>query len=134
MALPHVRTKRGWGNRLMEPLAREKLQLVRRLVDEILDDSAEAQGEPSNTQLTPEFSAQCTQCGQSIHWAETTNGKKAALDERPGPYVLAHDGTAVFEGSGGFAYHYDGTSEGCPAQVTDQVVERPAREWQDIYD
>ena len=39
MALPHVRTPRRWENTLMEPLAREKLQLAQRLLDEILAGS-----------------------------------------------------------------------------------------------
>lgn len=119
----------------MHAVIREKLELARQLLDEVLDVPG-GNDEPANARLTPEFLARCTKCGRDIHWAMTENGKRAALDDRPGPYALAADGTAEFEGGfGGFGYHYDGEPGGCPAQPkTDKDVDLPRREWQDVYD
>jgi hypothetical protein len=118
----------------MTPSPEEKLRLAHRLVGEVLteldssDDKAGV-GEPS-----PDFAATCMKCNMPIHWAPTLRGKKVALDDRSGPYVLSDDGTAIYEGFGGYAYHYDGTTEGCPAQVEPHDVESRRPEWQDIYD
>jgi hypothetical protein len=117
----------------MHALTREKLELVKQLLDEVLEVSTSNEG--LTTARTPDFSAQCMKCGRAIRWAATENGKRAALDERPGPYVLVGS-TAVFEGgTAGYAYHYDGTPDGCPAQPRrESDDDPPRREWQDIYD
>lgn len=85
-----------------------------------------------------DFTDTCTKCGQPILWARTTkNDLPVALDSRPGPYVLTGGGKADFRHSGGYAFHYDKTPEGCPAEVVHEVdePEEPRRpEWQDIYD
>ena len=118
----------------MTPLERDTLRRIRQQIHAILAESGSTDDQLTTAGHMPSFSQQCTKCGRPIHWFQTRNGKNVALDDRPGPYVISEDGTAVFEGLGGHAYHYDGTAEGCPAQVTEQRTNRPRVEWQDIYD
>jgi hypothetical protein len=84
------------------------------------------------------FDSRCNQCGESICWARTTkNDRPIALDRRPGPYVLTGDGGADWQGSGGYACHFDGASDGCPSkrQPDEEDAEAPIRrEWQDKWD
>ncbi len=85
-----------------------------------------------------EFPDSCAKCGQAVLWVRTTkNDLPVALDARPGPYVVTREGKADWQHSGGHAFHYDKTPEGCPAEVVQEVDEADeprGREWQDIYD
>jgi hypothetical protein len=85
------------------------------------------------------FDSRCNHCGEPICWARTTkNDKPIALDRRPGPYLLTHDGKADWQGPGGHACHFDGQPDGCPPKrQADEEEEKGAparREWQDTSD
>jgi hypothetical protein len=120
---------------------RKKLELAARLLDEVLagDDQIEARDAGKNGHA-PVFNRRCSKCQRPIMWAATENANKAALDERPGAYVLTDGGTAIFQGGfAGYGYHYDGTPEGCPGQqVSAEAAKQDdpprRREWQDVYD
>jgi hypothetical protein len=74
----------------------------------------------------------------AIHAREEDQELSVALEDREGPYHLTAEGRAEWRGSGGFAYHYDGSPDGCPAQIAPPQPHSDTRElapdWQSIYD
>jgi hypothetical protein len=123
-----------------EASERKKLELAVQLLEEVLagDEQPHVRELESNG-AAPTFDSRCKKCGQPILWAPTESGRMVALDQRPGPYILSEDGTAIWQAQGGLAYHYDGTPEGCPKQqASAETIKQDdpprRREWQDIYD
>jgi hypothetical protein len=91
----------------------------------------------SSQPSAPSFSSQCIHCGGAIHWAVTLrNGKKVALDQRSGSYSLTAEGKAVWTAGDrqGYAYHYDGSLDGCRSARGQEKPDARQREWQDKYD
>jgi hypothetical protein len=117
--------------------ARARLELVARLLQEVLAGQKLDQTHPSVPRI--DFDSTCMKCGGAIHWTRTTaNDRAVALEDREGPYHLTAEGRAEWRGSGGFAYHYDGSPDGCPAQIAPPQPHSDTRElapdWQSIYD
>jgi hypothetical protein len=116
---------------------RKKLKRVFDLIDEVLSSSApDAEGPTANAKVA--FDSVCGKCDRAILWTTTTkSGRWVALDERDGPYVVLGDGKADWRGGGGFAYHFDGSRDGCPKQIPEQNPSdepRTYRDWQSVYD
>jgi hypothetical protein len=136
-------TKTIDGLRRQRLTLEEWLELMDQAVDLVIserDDLGKKPTKPAERQHELVFDSGCNQCGEPIHWARTTkNDRPIALDRRPGPYVLTQDGEADWQGSGGYACHFDGEPDGCPSKRQPEDAEeednRPIRrEWQDTYD
>src|SRR5579862_2867960 len=59
----------------------------------------------------------CPKCAQPIAWVRTESGAKAALEDNPGPYIIA-DGIAKWAGAAGdYAYHFETCPKNDPPQT-----------------
>jgi hypothetical protein len=119
----------------------EGLDQTVRFLNELHAHLNSAPATVASKEAQPPFNAKCKHCGAPINWATTTaNNKMVALDRRPGPYLVTEDGRATWQGSGGYACHYDKTApDACPSTrppKTEEDEDKPSRrsEWQDIYD
>ncbi len=117
---------------------RARLELAARLLQEVLADQELDQTHQSSPSHI-DFDSRCVKCGRAIQWTRTTaNDRAVALEDREGPYHVTAEGRAEWRGSGGFAYHYDGSADGCPAQIAPPQPYSDSRElgpdWQSIYD
>ncbi len=101
---------------LIELKLRELLSLMSS--EETKESSPVGQSKPGAVRG---INQRCPHCGAAIGWFRTAaNGKMAALEAKPGTYVINQDGEAEFVGcvGGDFAYHYgDPACPGTPKRA-----------------